>query len=81
MQRGAGHLRDVLAADRKVDLDAVFHLAPGLLGKPQQGVRNALLHLLRGHLDHAGVGFLQPAADGLQRVGGKRREFLHQPWP
>ena len=33
------------------------------------------------HLDHAGMGFLQPAADGLQRVGGKRREFRHQARP
>src|ERR1700682_6287438 len=51
MQRGAGHLGYVLAADRKVDFDAVFHLAPGLLGKPQQGVRNELLHMLCRYLD------------------------------
>jgi hypothetical protein len=36
-----------------------------LLGKPQQRVRNALLDLLRGHLDYAGMCFLQPAADGM----------------
>jgi hypothetical protein len=65
MQCGPGHLRDVLAADRKVDLDTVFHLTTGLLGKPQQRVRNALLDLLRGHLDYAGMCFLQPAADGM----------------
>src|SRR5260370_25513923 len=37
VQRGAGHLCDVLAADRKGDLDAAFDLAPGLLC--QQRVR------------------------------------------
>jgi hypothetical protein len=39
------------------------------------GMRNPLLHLLYRHLDHAGVGFLQQVADGLQCVRGKRREF------
>jgi len=39
------------------------------------GMRNPLLHLLCRHLDHAGVGFLQQVADGLQCVRGKRREF------
>ena len=33
------------------------------------------------HLHHARVGFLEAGADGLQRVGGERREFLHQPRP
>ena len=53
VQRGAGHLSDVLAADRKIDLDAVLDLAPGLLGEPKQRVRDALFDLLRRHLDHA----------------------------
>ncbi len=81
MQRGAGHLRDVLAADRKVDFDAVFDLAPGLLRQPQQRVRDALLYLLYRHLDHAGMGFLQPTADGLQRIGGERRKLRYQARP
>src|SRR5687767_10257136 len=36
MQRGAGHLRDILAADRKIDLNAMLHLASGLFRQSQQ---------------------------------------------
>lgn len=34
MQGGAGHLRDVLPADREVDLDAMVDLASGLVDQP-----------------------------------------------
>ena len=65
----------------KVDLDALLDLAAGLLGKPQQRMRNAPLDLFAGHLDDAGLGVLQPVADGLQRARRDRRKFCDQPRP
>ena len=56
-------------------------LAPGLLGQTQQRVRDSLLDLLVGHLEHAGLGVLQAAADGLQRIRGERGKFRDQPRP
>ena len=75
MQGGAGHLGDVLPADRKIDLDALFDFAAGLLRQPQQRMRNALLDLFAGHLEHAGLGVLQAVADGLQCARCDRRKF------
>src|SRR6266567_4505792 len=56
VQRGAGHLGDVLPTDRKIDLHALFDFAAGLLGQPQQGMCDTLLDLFAGHLDDAGLG-------------------------
>ena len=56
MQRRAGHLGDVLPADREIDLDAVLDLAAGLFGQAQQRVRDALLDLFGRHFEHAGLG-------------------------
>ena len=72
MQGGAGHLGDVLPADRKSDLDAPFDLAAGLLRQPQQRMGDALLDLFAGHLDHAGMRVLQAVTDGLQCAGCDR---------
>ena len=75
------HRRQIAAGFTLEDLDTVLDLAPGLLGQPQQRMRDALFDLLRRHLDHAGVALLQPAADGLQGIGGELREFRHQARP
>src|SRR5690242_19307904 len=71
VQRGPRHLGDVLAADRKVDLDAGIDLSSRLLGQAQQHMRDALLDLLVRHLHDAGLRILQAAADGLQRARGE----------
>ena len=81
VQRGAGHLGDILTTDRKIDLDAVLDLAAGLIDEPKQGMGDTFFDLLGRHLDHAGVGFLKAGTDGLQRVGGKGWESLDQTWP
>ena len=60
MQRGAGHLGDVLPADREIDLHALLHLAAGLPGEPQQRMGDAPLHLLRSTSRPRGYG--SPAA-------------------
>ena len=78
VQGGAGHLGDVLPADRKIDLDAMLDLAAGLLGQTQQRVRDTLLDLFAGHFEDAGLGVLQPAADGLQCACRQRRKFRDQ---
>ena len=79
MQGSAGHLGDVLPADRKSDLDALFDFPAGLLRQPQQRMRNALLDLFAGHLDHAGLRVLQAVTDGLQCARCDRRKFGNQP--
>ena len=81
VQRRARHLGDVLPADRKIDLDAGVDLLAGLLGQPQQRMRHALLDLFVRQLQHAGLGVLQAAADGLQRARGQRRIFGDQAIP
>ena len=59
VQSCSGHLGHILSRDRKVDAHSFLDLAAGLLGKPQQRVRNAPLDLLGRHLDNPGVGLLQ----------------------
>ena len=73
--------RSQIHGSLKIDLDTVLDLAPGLLGKPQQRMRDALLDLLGRHLGDAGMALLQPVADGLQRVGRKLGKAGDQPWP
>ena len=46
VERRAGHLRDILTADRKIDLDTVFDLVPGLFCEPKQRMGDALFDLL-----------------------------------
>ncbi|MGY4368915.1 hypothetical protein ACVW1A_004980 [Bradyrhizobium sp. LB1.3] len=78
VQRGPRHLGHVLPADREVDLDAGLDLAAGLFREPQQGVRDPLFDLFVRYLDHAGLGILQAAADGLQRAAREARIFDDQ---
>ena len=66
VQRGPGHLGDVLTADREIDRDAVIDLSAGLIGEPQQGMRDAALDLLRRHFHDPRVRLLQAAADRLK---------------
>ena len=58
-----------------------FNLAARLLQKPQQCMRDAPLHFLGRHLDDAGMRFLKPLPDRLQRVRGKRGVLRHKPRP
>src|SRR5579859_1827597 len=81
MQRRADHLRDILTADREIDLYARASSAPRLLGKSQQHVSDALLDLLAGHFEDAGLDLLQPMTNRPQRIHGQAREFCRQPGP
>ena len=74
VKRGSGHLRDVLARDRKVDLDAVVGLAAGLIDQPQHRAGDPLLDLLGRHLDHPRLGLLQTRSDGLVGVRPEPRK-------
>jgi hypothetical protein len=65
MECRARHLGYVLAADGKIDLYSAFNLAARLLHEPEQSARDAPFHFLGRHLDHAGVGFLEPLPDRL----------------
>ena len=56
-------------------------LRPACLSEPKQCVRDAPLHFLGRHLDDAGMRFLKPLPDRLQRVGGKRGVLRHKPRP
>jgi hypothetical protein len=81
MERGAGHLGDVLAADRKIDFDAPLDLATGLFGQAQERMRDTLFDLFAGHFEDAGLGVLQTVADGLQCSSGQRGKLRDELWP
>ncbi|CKY78154.1 Uncharacterised protein [Mycobacterium tuberculosis] len=70
MQGRTGHLGYILAADRKVNLNALADLLAGLLRQSQKHVRDALLNLLVRDLHDPGLCVLQPAAHDLQRAAG-----------
>ena len=50
MERGAGHLGDVLPGDGEVDADAAVLGPARLVGEAEDGVGDAPLHLLGGEL-------------------------------
>ena len=81
VKRSAGHFGDILARDRKVDLNSGFHLPACLPGQTEQGMCNPLLDLFGRHLDDARVRVLEPATDCLERVDGERRMPLDQARP
>lgn len=58
VQRGAGHLGDVLTADWEIDLDPGLNLAAGLFRKTEERVRDPLFDLFVRDFDHAGLGVL-----------------------
>ena len=86
MQCGAGHLRNVLTADWKINLYTVLDFAPRLLGETQERMCDALLDLFAGHFKYPCLGVLQSAAHGLQRASSQSRELCdewtpHSRWP
>ena len=81
MQRRPCHFSNVLAADRKVDLDAGSDFSSRLFGEAEQDMGDALLDLLVRHLHDASLRILQAAADNLQRICGEARIFCDQAIP
>ena len=86
VQCGAGHLRNVLTADWKINFDTMLSLAACLLGETQERMCDALLDLFTGHFEYPCLGVLQSAAHRLQRARSQRRELCgerspHSRWP
>ena len=71
MQRGRRQLGQVLARDRKINLDPAVHLAPRLIDQPQQRICDTLLDLLRGHFHDTALDFGKPETKRLVGFGRK----------
>ena len=71
VQRRPGHFRQVLTGNREINLDTVADLATRLVDQTQNGIGDALAHLLRRELEYARVHFLKPMPDNF--VGFARK--------
>src|ERR1035437_325553 len=70
VQRGAGHLRDILARYGEVDFYAGVDAPAGLVHQPQQGARDAPLDAFGHELAVAALQIVQSAGDELHGVEG-----------
>lgn len=71
---GTGHFRNVAARQRKIDRNTVVRSTAGAIREAEQRPGEALIDMLRGHLDDTVLRFLQLFSDGLERIGGKKRK-------
>src|SRR5450759_4465345 len=70
VQRGAGHLRDILARYGEVDFYPGVDAPAGLVHQPQQGARDAPLDPFGHELAVAALQIVQSAGDELHGVEG-----------